>query len=56
MNPLERFHLLADLRAKAPPEAFDAIVDTALPHLTAAEWAKLARALGIAPVRGLVEA
>jgi hypothetical protein len=56
MNPLERFHLLADVRAKAPAEAFDAIVDTALPHLTAAEWTKLARALGIAPVRGLVEA
>jgi hypothetical protein len=56
MNPLERFHLLADIRAKAPKEAFEAILATARPHLAATEWAKLARDLGLAPVPGLVAA
>ena len=56
MNPLERFHLLADIRAKAPKEAFEAILATARPHLAVPEWAKLARDLGLAPAPGLVEA
>ena len=45
MNPLERFHLLADMRAKAPPAAFEAIVEAVRPHLATQEWTKLARAL-----------
>lgn len=53
MNPAERFHLLADIRAKAPAPVFQAILDTVQPHLTQREWAKLARALDIAPVPGL---
>ncbi|TWO63578.1 hypothetical protein FN976_28475 [Caenimonas sedimenti] len=56
MNPAERLVLLADIRGKAPAPAFQAILDTARPHLTTAEWAKLARGLGLAPVDGLVEA
>lgn len=54
VNPLERLHLLLDMRAKAPAEAFEAIIATVLPHLTAGEWAKLANGLGIDPVPGLV--
>jgi hypothetical protein len=54
MNPAERVALLADIRAKAPAPAFQAILDTVQPHLTAAEWSKLARGLGLAPVPGLV--
>jgi hypothetical protein len=56
MNPAERVGLLADIRAKAPAPAFQAILDTVQPHLTQAEWAKLARGLALAPVQGLVEA
>jgi hypothetical protein len=54
VNPHERLHLLLDLRAKAPAPAFQAILDTAQPHLTGGEWAKLARGLGLDPVPGLV--
>jgi len=54
VNPTERLHLLLDMRAKAPAEAFDAVLATVLPHLTAGEWAKLASGLGIDPVPGLV--
>lgn len=54
MNPAERVGLLSDLRAKAPAPAFQAILDTVQPHLTPAEWGKLARGLGLAPVPGLV--
>jgi hypothetical protein len=54
VNPTERLHLLLDMRAKAPPAALQAILDTVQPHLASTEWAKLARGLGIAPVPGLV--
>ena len=54
MNPQERAMLLADIRAKAPAPAFAAILETVMPHLNAAEWQKLTRALGIDPVPGLV--
>ena len=56
LNPLERFHLVADMRAKAPAPAFDAMLAVARPHLTTAEWARLARDLGLVPVPGLVAA
>jgi hypothetical protein len=56
MNPVERMHLLADIRAKAPAPAFEAILGAAQPHLAARDWAKLARALDLPPVPGLVEA
>jgi hypothetical protein len=47
MSPRERAGMLADVRAKAPAPAFQAIVDTVRPHLTAAEWHKLSAALGL---------
>ena len=54
MNPAERLGLLADMRAKAPAPAFEAVLEVARPHLSGGEWAKLARGLGIPPVPGLV--
>lgn len=48
MNPVERALLLADIRAKAPAPAFQAILETVQPHLTQREWEKLARALDFA--------
>lgn len=47
MNPVERSLLLADVRAKAPAPAFEAMLQVARPHLDAAEWDKLQRALGL---------
>lgn len=41
MNPMERALVLADTRAKAPAEAFAAMLEVARPHLDAAEWSKL---------------
>ncbi|HWI84128.1 hemerythrin domain-containing protein [Ramlibacter sp.] len=54
MNPGERAALLGDIRAKAPAPAFQAIADAAQAQLRPAEWAKLARALGLAAAPGLV--
>jgi hypothetical protein len=48
MNPAERTALLADMQAHAPAPAFAAVMDTARPHLTSNEWAKLTRSLGLA--------
>ena len=53
-NPQDRFHLLADMRAKAPAPAFQAVLDLVQPLLTTKEWSKLTGALGIASVPGLV--
>ena len=53
-NPQDRFHLLADMRAKAPAPAFQAVLDMVQPLLTTTEWAKLTSALGIAAVPGLM--
>jgi len=54
VNPAERLQLLLDMRAKAPAPAFQAVLDTVMPHLSAQEWAKLARGLAIDPVPGLI--
>lgn len=56
LNPAERHRLLADLRTRMPADAFDAVLEAVQPHLDARGWAKLARALGLAPVPGLVAA
>ncbi|HEY3050042.1 MAG TPA: hypothetical protein VGJ72_21600 [Polaromonas sp.] len=56
MNPAERSAMMADMQAHAPAPAFAAALDTVRPHLTDAEWRKLARSLGLAAVPGLVEA
>jgi hypothetical protein len=55
LNPAERLALLADMRAKAPPEAFEAMLEGVRPHLQAHEWARLARELGRPVVPGLVD-
>jgi hypothetical protein len=47
MNPAERAGMLAEMRAHAPAPAFKAVIETARPHLTAGEWDKLAKALGL---------
>jgi hypothetical protein len=54
MNPAERAMLAADMRGKVPAPAFDAMLAGVRPHMSEREWAKLARALGLAPVQGLV--
>jgi hypothetical protein len=56
MNPAERLGLLLDMRSKAPPAVFEAVIDTIRPHLDDAAWAKLARGLCIGAVPGLVSA
>ena len=47
MNAPERALMLADMRAKAPPPAFAAVLDLVRPHLSAREWDKLAQALDL---------
>lgn len=54
MSPAERTALLADMQAHAPAPAFAAALDVVQPHLTQAEWGKLARSLGLPPAPGLV--
>ena len=54
MNPQERAGMLAGMRAQAPAPAFAAVLDLVRPHLTAGEWLKLAQALEIEAVPGLV--
>jgi hypothetical protein len=44
----ERCALLADLQAHAPAPAFEAALAVARPHLSARDWDKLSRALGLA--------
>lgn len=48
MTPAERALMLGDMRRNAPPPAFDAALAVARPHLSQAEWGKLARALDLA--------
>ena len=55
LTPQELAGLYADMQAKAPPAAFDALYGIALAQLDEGRRAKLARALGLAPVPGLVE-
>ncbi|MBK0391687.1 hemerythrin domain-containing protein [Ramlibacter algicola] len=54
LRPAERLAVMADMQAKAPPPAFAAVIDLVRPHLSAGEWAQLARGLGIDAVPGLV--
>lgn len=54
MNPMERTHMLAGMKAHAPAGAFNAVLDVVRPHLNTTEWAKLMRSLGLPPVPGLV--
>ncbi len=49
MAPAERAMMLDGMRREAPPQAFEAALSVARPHLSQAEWGKLARALNLAP-------
>lgn len=54
MSPAERTALLSDMQAHAPAPVLAAVLAHVQPHLTQAEWSKLARSLGLPPVPGLV--
>jgi hypothetical protein len=49
MNPGERAGMLGGMKANAPAPVFQAVIDTARPHLTEREWEKLATALALNP-------
>ncbi len=51
----ERVGMLTGMRANAPAPAFDATVSTCRDLLAPNDWAKLAKALGLPAVAGLVE-
>ena len=50
MNAPERAAMLADMRAKAPPAAWEAMLGVARERLDEGDWARLARDLGVPPV------
>ena len=52
MNPAERLGMLLDMRSKAPPPAFQAVLESARQHLDTRGWDQLARGLGMAPELG----
>jgi len=54
LNPAERAMVLEDMRAKAPAEAFEAVLAVTRQHLGEGDWDKLARSLKIAPGPGVV--
>jgi len=56
MSPAERAAMLGAMQQQMPPEAMRAVLDVVRPHLNDAAWAKLARALRIPIVPGLVGA
>jgi hypothetical protein len=56
LRPAERLGMLTDMRSKAPPPVFAAVIDIVRPYLSAKEWGQLARGLGLAPEPGLVTA
>ncbi|WP_088278488.1 hypothetical protein [Ideonella sp. A 288] len=56
LNPAERAELLGDMQRQLPPEALQGALDIVRTHLDDTAWAKLARALGLPPVPGLVTA
>lgn len=54
LDPATRAALLGEMQAGMPPENFRAVLDIVRPTLDDSAWAKLARALGLPPVPGLV--
>lgn len=56
LAPQELAGLCLDMQRKAPPPAFEALLDVMRTQLDEKRWAKLARALGRPPVPGLVTA
>lgn len=55
MNPAERAGLLGGMQQGMPPDAFAGVLDIARRVLDDTAWARLARALGLPPVPGLVQ-
>ncbi|WP_298830266.1 hypothetical protein [uncultured Piscinibacter sp.] len=53
-SPAERAQVLGGMKAGAPAQAFQAVLDIVRPHLDDAAWDKLARAIGVPQVPGLV--
>lgn len=56
MSVAELAPMYAAMRDKAPPAAFALLLDVAREHMDSTRWAKLARALDLAPVPGLMTA
>ncbi len=56
MNPTERAQMLGAMQQQMPPEAMRGVLDTVRPHLDDTAWGKLARALGLPAVPGLMTA
>lgn len=54
MTPAERANLLGELQRQLPPEAMLGVLDTVRAHLSDTAWGKLARALNLPIVPGLV--
>jgi hypothetical protein len=54
MAPAERAMMLGGMQQQMPPEAMSSVLDIVRPRLDDTAWAKLARALGVPPVPGLV--
>ena len=48
MAPAERAAMLDGMRSHAPAPVFEGALQIVRPHLSDVEWAKLARALGLA--------
>lgn len=55
LTPAERAAMLGEMQQQMPPEAMRSVLDIVRPHLDDSAWAKLARALDIPPVPGLVQ-
>ncbi len=46
-NPQQRAGIMSGMRAKAPPAAFDEVLDVVRPQLDSTAWGKLSRMLGL---------
>lgn len=55
VTPAERAGMLGGMQQGMPPDAFAGVLDIARRVLDDTAWAKLARALGLPPVPGLVQ-
>lgn len=56
MSPAERSGMLGAMAQQMPPEAMRWVLGIVQPHLDQQAWPKLARALGLPPVPGLMTA
>lgn len=56
LTPAERAGMLGAMQREMPPAALRGVLDIVRPHLDDTAWAKLARALGLPPVPGLMTA